>query len=329
MRTITFWQFLGCSQSLLFYAFPYPSSKPRESQITIPVTLLRDLCIHPNLPFLHTLHCHLNDCECGCAGLSSSAFLSSPPSSSASVGSRCLCGPLWRLPWRLPGRCRSCWTEACHATQSCCALHQTGTFFPTHKLHSVTSLPRLGFLVSLTSYSRFSQAAFSYFPPRLIWLRPREDDMNDAQDCPALLTLACCPWPKPELFCCPALRWTLLQSDYWQVHPSRVKFGMPEKRSWGRGFPGGPVVKTSPSNAGFFPKVAQAGKESAYNVGDLGSIPGLGRSRGERNSYPLQYSGLENSMDCIVHGVTKSQSWLSDFHSLLMQGCRSDLWSGS
>ena len=41
-----------------------------------------------------------------------------------------------------------------------------------------------------------------------------------------------------------------------------------------------------------------AGKESTYNAGDLGSIPGLGRSPGEGNGYPLQYSGLENSMDC-------------------------------
>ena len=40
----------------------------------------------------------------------------------------------------------------------------------------------------------------------------------------------------------------------------------------------------------------------------------LGRSPGEGKGYPLQYSGLENSMDCIVHGVTKSQTWLSDFH---------------
>ena len=46
-----------------------------------------------------------------------------------------------------------------------------------------------------------------------------------------------------------------------------------------------------------------ADKESACNVGDLGSIPGLGRSPGEGNGYPLQCSGLENSMDCIVHGV--------------------------
>ena len=50
------------------------------------------------------------------------------------------------------------------------------------------------------------------------------------------------------------------------------------------------------------------GKESVCNAGDLGSIPGLGRSPGEGNGYPLQYSGLENSMDYIVHGVTNSQT---------------------
>ena len=44
------------------------------------------------------------------------------------------------------------------------------------------------------------------------------------------------------------------------------------------------------------------------------SIPGLGRSPGKRKGYPLQYSGLENSMDCMVHGVAKSQTWLSTFH---------------
>ena len=48
-----------------------------------------------------------------------------------------------------------------------------------------------------------------------------------------------------------------------------------------------------------------AGKESAYSAGDLASIPGLGRSPGEGNGYPLQYSGLENSVDCIVHGVAE------------------------
>ena len=54
--------------------------------------------------------------------------------------------------------------------------------------------------------------------------------------------------------------------------------------------------------------------ESACNVGDPGSIPGLGRSPGEGKGYPLQYSGLENSMDYIVHRVAKSQTWLSHFH---------------
>ena len=57
-----------------------------------------------------------------------------------------------------------------------------------------------------------------------------------------------------------------------------------------------------------------AGKESACNAGDLGSIPGLGRSPREGKVYPLQYSGLENSMDCIAHGVTKSWTWLRNFH---------------
>ena len=79
-------------------------------------------------------------------------------------------------------------------------------------------------------------------------------------------------------------------------------------RSWrkvtlGKGFPGD-----------------SAGKESTCNVGYLGSIPGLGRSPVEGKGYPLQYSGLENSMDCIVNGVTKSWTRLSDFHftSLLL-----------
>ena len=59
---------------------------------------------------------------------------------------------------------------------------------------------------------------------------------------------------------------------------------------------------------------SSAGKESACNAGDLGSIPGLGRSPGEGKGYPVQYSGLENSMDCVVHRVTKSQTRLSNFH---------------
>ena len=50
---------------------------------------------------------------------------------------------------------------------------------------------------------------------------------------------------------------------------------------------------------------SSVGKESACNAGDLGSIPGLERSPGEGKGYPLQYSGLENSLDYTVHGVAK------------------------
>ena len=66
----------------------------------------------------------------------------------------------------------------------------------------------------------------------------------------------------------------------------------------GLGFPGGSPGKKSAWNAG--------------DLGDLGSAPGLGRSSGEGNRHALQYSGLEDSMDSIVHGVTKSQTRLSD-----------------
>ena len=66
-----------------------------------------------------------------------------------------------------------------------------------------------------------------------------------------------------------------------------------------------------------FPCVSD-GKESACSVRDLGSVPGLGRSPGEGKGYPFQYSGLENSKDCIVHGVPKSQTQLSDFHLIAM-----------
>ena len=61
---------------------------------------------------------------------------------------------------------------------------------------------------------------------------------------------------------------------------------------------------TTPVFSGF--PCGSAGKESICNAGDLGLIPGLGRYPGEGNGYPLQYSGQENSLDCIVHGVAKS-----------------------
>ena len=67
------------------------------------------------------------------------------------------------------------------------------------------------------------------------------------------------------------------------------------------------MLSTLPSKNMGFP-CGSAGKESACNAGDLGSIPGLGRSSGEGKGYALQYSGLENSTDCIIHGITKSRT---------------------
>ena len=74
-------------------------------------------------------------------------------------------------------------------------------------------------------------------------------------------------------------------------------------------------MKILPVTLGF--PCGSAGKESAFNAGDLGLSPELGRSPGEGKGYLLQYSGLEKSMDCIVHGVAKSQTQLRDFHLLL------------
>ena len=75
----------------------------------------------------------------------------------------------------------------------------------------------------------------------------------------------------------------------------------------------------------WIPYGASEVKASACSVGDLGSIPGLGRSSGEGNGNPLQYSCLENPMDggawwATVHRVAKSQTRLSDFTSL-QAGC--------
>ena len=78
-------------------------------------------------------------------------------------------------------------------------------------------------------------------------------------------------------------------------------------RSAGKG-----IGYPSPEFLGF--PCGSAGKESTCNAGDPGLIPGLGRSPGEGIGYPLQYSGLENSMDYIVHAVPKSWTQLSNFH---------------
>ena len=67
-----------------------------------------------------------------------------------------------------------------------------------------------------------------------------------------------------------------------------------------------------------------AGKESTCNAGDLGLIPGLGRFPGKGNGCPLQYSGLKNSIDCVVHGVTESWTGLSSFSFFF--GVKHSMW---
>ena len=96
-----------------------------------------------------------------------------------------------------------------------------------------------------------------------------------------------------------------------------LQCGRPQFNSWVRKIPWRRDRLPTPVLLGF--PGSLAGKESIYSVRDLGSIPGLGRSPGEGNSYPLQYSGLENSVvrgawRATVRGVAKSQTQLSDFH---------------
>ena len=101
----------------------------------------------------------------------------------------------------------------------------------------------------------------------------------------------------------------------------RVVINMQLTHTWFHGLGRGYVTITSSQVSILcerFP-CGSAGKESTCNAGDLGLIPGLGRSPGEGKGYPthFQYSGLENAMDCIVHGVAKSWTRLfqvSDFH---------------
>ena len=96
----------------------------------------------------------------------------------------------------------------------------------------------------------------------------------------------------------PAMQETLVRFLVRKIHWRRDRLPIPVFL----GFPGG-----------------LAGKESACHVGNLGSIPGLGRSPGEGKGYPLQYSGLENSMDCIVHGVAESN--MTEQLSLSIPAC--------
>ena len=101
----------------------------------------------------------------------------------------------------------------------------------------------------------------------------------------------------------------LSQLSCWRIHLQcgRLHFdSWVRKICWRRDRLPTPVFLGLPNSS--------VGKEFTCTAGDLGSNLGLGRSPGEGNSYPLQYSGLENSMDYTVHAVAKSQTRLSDFH---------------
>ena len=95
----------------------------------------------------------------------------------------------------------------------------------------------------------------------------------------------------------------LLYSTKFQVAYFELSY------SWVRKIPGRRERLPTPVFLGF--PCGSAGKESAYNVGNLGSIAGLGRSPGEGKGQTLQCSGLENSMNCIVHGDANRHDWVT------------------
>ena len=106
-------------------------------------------------------------------------------------------------------------------------------------------------------------------------------------------------------------RHEVVLESWWEKRRQQLNSWVPGKFHWRRD------SQPTPGFLGF--PCDSAGKESTCNVGDLDSIPGLVRTNPrEGKGYPLQYSDLENSVDCIVHGVSKSQTQLSNFHSQLV-----------
>ena len=119
------------------------------------------------------------------------------------------------------------------------------------------------------------------------------------------------------MYVCVTLSCVQLFATPWTIAhqaPLSMEFSRPEYCSgFPFSFPGDlPNPGIKPRSLGF--PDSSVGKESTCNAGDPSSIPGSGRFTGEGKGYPLQYSGLENYMDCIVHGVAKSQTRLSNFH---------------
>ena len=110
---------------------------------------------------------------------------------------------------------------------------------------------------------------------------------------------------------CEKLQWTFWPTQYTSTY--KIYYQVISLENNLKGILIWPFTESLPASG--FPD-SSVGKESACNMGDLGLIPELGRSPGKGSGYPLQYSGLENSMKCTIHWVTKSWTWLSDFHFL-------------
>ena len=153
--------------------------------------------------------------------------------------------------------------------------------------------------------------------------------MSTAPECHQLGNYYCSlAWVTIYIFTVSAKQWQWLQSFTGQLWASLVAQQLkiclqcrrPPSDSWVRKICWRRNRLPTPVFLSF--SGGSAGKQSACNVGDLESISGLGRSPGKVNAYPLQYSGLENSMDCIVCGVKKSQTQLSDFHFISQDNSR-------
>ena len=124
----------------------------------------------------------------------------------------------------------------------------------------------------------------------LHFYHPQRNTLDFSRNVPTLPLPSPSPW-QTRISCA---------GQYWPVSVEIFLFWIFHRNGIRRygGFPGG-----------------SAGKESACNAGDLGLIPGLGRSPGEAEGYPLQSSGLENSTDSLVHGFTESQLDISEWLS--------------
>ena len=145
------------------------------------------------------------------------------------------------------------------------------------------------------------------------------------------------PWDRTQVSCIVGRRFTVWATGEVTAKQSVPRSSVGKESAYNAGDPG--LIPESGRSAGERDRLPtpvflgfpcgsagkESTKESTRSVGDLGSIPELGRVPGEGKDYPLQNSGLVNSIDCIVHGATKSRTWLSDFHFTLLT-CQAVRW---